>query len=199
MQVLRTMRIVDIIKIIKKSGVKIFSLSDLRKLLDIEKDNTSYKIAEKLVAEKFLRRLKKGVYLSAFNPPDSFEIANALYTPSYISLESALNYYGLLPQFPYSVTSVSPKKSKKLLIDEKEFEYVQISNKLYWDFRRDGQTVIASPEKALLDMIYIVSKGLRRVEFEDLDYSPINKRDFHKMCQRIDYRPFLNKLKQIGI
>jgi hypothetical protein len=199
MQVLRTMRIVDIIKIIKKSGVKIVSLSDLRKLLDIEKDNTSYRIAEKLVAEKFLLRLKKGVYLSAFNPPDSFEIANALYTPSYISLESALNYYGLLPQFPYSVTSVSPKKSKKLLIDEREFEYVQISDKLYWDFRRDGQTVIASPEKALLDMIYIVSKGLRRMEFEDLDYSPINKRDFHKMCQRIDYRPFLNKLKQIGI
>ncbi|MBK5102075.1 MAG: hypothetical protein JJE15_13955 [Desulfobacteraceae bacterium] len=189
----------DIIKIIKNSGVKIVSLSDLRKLLDIEKDNTSYKIAEKLVAEKFLLRLKKGVYLSTFNPPDSFEIANAIYTPSYISLESALNYYGILSQFPYSVTSISPKKSKKVLIDEKEFEYVQINHKLYWGFRREGQTLIAAPEKALLDMIYIVSKGLRRIEFEDLDYSPINKRDFHKMCQRIDYLPFLYKLKEIGI
>jgi hypothetical protein len=193
------MRIVDIIKIIKKSGVKIIALSDLKKLLDIEKDNTSYKIAEKLVAEKLLLRLKKGVYSSIFNPPDSFEIANAIYTPSYISLESALNYYGILLQFPYSVTSVSPKKSKKLLIDEKEFEYVQISSKLYLDFRREGPAVIASPEKALLDMIYIVSKGFRRIEFEDLDYSRINKRDFHKMCKRIDYRPFLNKLKEIGI
>ncbi len=193
------MRIVDMSKIINKSGVKIVSLSDLRKLLDIEKDNTAYKIAEKLIAEKFLLRLKKGVYLSSFNPPDSFEIANAIYTPSYISLESALNYYGVLPQFPYSVTSVSPKKSKKLLIDEKEFEYVQVSHKLYWDFRREGQIVIASPEKALLDMIYIVSKGMRRLEFEDLDYSPINKSSFHKMCQRIDYRPFHNKLKEIGI
>jgi len=193
------MRIVDIIKIIRKSGVKIVSLSDLRKLLDIEKDNTSYKIAEKLVAEKFLLRLKKGVYLSAFNPPDSFEIANAIYTPSYISLESALNYYGVLPQFPYSVTSVSPKKSKKVLIDEKEFEYVQISHKLYWGFRREGQTVIASPEKALLDMIYIASKGLRRIEFDELDYSALNKSDFHKLRQGIDYLPFLNKLKEIGI
>ena len=193
------MRIVDIINIIRKSGVRIVSLHDLKKLLDIEKDNTSYKIAEKLIAEKFLLRLKKGVYLSAFNPPGSFEIANAIYTPSYISLESALNYYGILAQFPYSVTSVSPKKSKKLLIDEKEFEYVQISHKLYWDFRREGQALIASPEKALLDMIYIVSKGLRRIEFEDLDYSPINKRAFHKMCQKIAYLPFLNKLKEIGI
>jgi len=193
------MRIVDIIKIINKSGVKIVSLSDLMKLLDIEKDNTSYKIAEKLVAEKFLLRLKKGIYLSSFNPPDSFEIANAIYTPSYISMESALNYYGILPQFPYSVTSVSPKKSKKVLLDEKEFEYVQINHKLYWGFRREGQIVIASPEKALLDMVYIVSKGLRKIEFEDLDYSPINKSGFHKMCQRIDYRPFHNKLKEIGI
>ena len=193
------MRIVDIIKIIKKSRVKIVSLSDLRKLLDIEKDNTSYKIAEKLVAEKFLLRLKKGVYLSVFNPPDSFEIANAIYIPSYISLESALNYYGILSQFPYSLTSVSPKKSKKVLIDEKEYEYVQLNYKLYWGFRREGETLIACPEKALLDMIYIVSKGLRRIEFEDLDYSPINKRDFHKMCQEIDYPPFLNKLKEIKI
>ena len=193
------MRIVDIIKIIRKSGVKIVSLPDLGKLLDIEKDNTSYKIAEKLVAEKFLLRLKKGVYLSSFNPPDSFEIANAMYTPSYISLESALNYYGILPQFPYSVTSVSPKKSKKILIDETEFEYVQISHKLYWGFRREVQTIIASPEKALLDMIYIASKGLRRIEFEELDYSVVNKSDFHKMCQKIAYRPFLNKLKELGL
>jgi hypothetical protein len=48
-------------------------------------------------------------------------------------------------------------------------------------------------------MIYIVSKGLRRIEFEDLDYSSINKRNFHKMCRRIDYLPFMNKLKEIGI
>jgi hypothetical protein len=105
----------------------------------------------------------------------------------------------VLPQFPYSVTSVSPKKSKKVLIDEKEFEYVQISHKLYWGFRREGQTLIASPEKALLDMIYIASKGLRRIEFEELDYSAVNKKDFHKMCQKIDYLPFLNKLKEIGL
>jgi predicted transcriptional regulator of viral defense system len=114
------MRIVDIIKIIKKSGVKIVSLSDLRKLLDIEKDNTSYKIAEKLVAEKFMLRLKKGVYLSTFNPPDSFEIANAIYTPSYISMESALNYYGILLQFPYwgiHYTGVTPISCDSLVCD----------------------------------------------------------------------------------
>jgi hypothetical protein len=40
---------------------------------------------------------------------------------------------------------------------------------------------------------------LRRMEFDDLDYSPVNKRDFHQMCQRIDYLPFLNKIKEIGI
>jgi len=193
------MRIVEIIKIIKESGVKIVSLSDLRKLLDIEKDNTAYKIAEKLVAEKFLRREKKGVYLSAFNSPESFEIANALYTPSYISLESALNYYGMLSQFPYCVTSVSPKKSKKLLVAGQEFEYVQISHKLYWDFRREGQALIASPEKALLDMIYMASKGLRRIDFEELDYSAINQSDFKKMCATVAYRPFFNKLRETGL
>jgi predicted transcriptional regulator of viral defense system len=193
------MRIVEIIQIIKESGVKIVSLADLRKLLDIEKENTAYKIAEKLVAEKFLQRLKRGVYLSAFHSPETFEIANALYTPSYISLESALNYYGILPQFPYCATSVSPRKSKKLLAAGQEFEYVQISHKLYWDFRREGQALIASPEKALLDTVYIASKGLRRIDFEELDYSTINKSEFEKMCAKVAYRPFFNKLRETGL
>ena len=56
------MRIVDIIKIIKESGVKIVSFSDLRKLLDIEKDNTSYKKAEKLIVEKRLTARRPSRY-----------------------------------------------------------------------------------------------------------------------------------------
>lgn len=193
------MRLVEIIKILKETKVKILSLSDLKKLLDIENDNTAYKIAEKLIGEKFLLRIKKGTYISTFNSPEDFELANALYVPSYISFESALSYYGILSQFPYSTTSVSPKKTKKITVEGKEYSYTQISRKLYWGFRREGQIIIASPEKALLDMLYITAKGRRKVELDELDYSSINKKDFYKMCQKIKYQPFLNKLKEIRL
>ncbi len=193
------MRLVEIIKILKETKVKILSLSDLKKLLDIENDNTAYKIAEKLIGEKFLLRIKKGTYISTFNSPKDFELANALYVPSYISFESALSYYGILSQFPYSTTSVSPKKTKKITVEGKEYSYTQISRKLYWGFRREGQIIIASQEKALLDMLYITAKGRRKVELDELDYSSINKKDFYKMCQKVKYRPFLNKLKEIRL
>ena len=193
------MRLVEIIKILKETKVKILSLSDLKKLLDIENDNTAYKIAEKLIGEKFLLRIKKGTYISTFNSPEDFELANALYVPSYISFESALSYYGILSQFPYSTTSVSPKKTKKITVEGKEYSYTQISRKLYWGFRREGQIIIASQEKALLDMLYITAKGRRKVELDELDYSSINKKDFYKMCQKVKYRPFLNKLKEIRL
>lgn len=193
------MRLVEIIKILKETKVKILSLSDLKKLLDIENDNTAYKIAEKLIGEKFLLRIKKGTYISTFNSPEDFELANALYVPSYISFESALSYYGILSQFPYSTTSVSPKKTKKITVEGKEYSYTQISRKLYWGFRREGQIIIASQEKALLDMLYITAKGRRKVELDELDYSSINKKDFYKMCQKIKYQPFLNKLKEIRL
>lgn len=193
------MRLVEIIKILKETKVKILSLSDLKKLLDIENDNTAYKIAEKLISEKFLLRIKKGTYISTFNSPEDFELANALYVPSYISFESALSYYGILSQFPYSTTSVSPKKTKKITVEGKEYSYTQISRKLYWGFRREGQIIIASPEKALLDMLYITAKGRRKVELDELDYSFINKKDFYKMCQKVKYQPFLNKLKEIRL
>lgn len=193
------MRLVETIRIIKEARLKILSLSDLKKLLGIEKDNTAYKTAEKLIADKFLLRLKKGLYASTLNPPEIFEIANALCLPSYISLESALNHYGILSQFPYSITSVSPKKSNKIAVEEKEYEYTQLSRKLYWGFRREGQIIIASPEKALLDMIYMAAKGIRKVEFDELDYSAVNKKIFYKMCRKIKYRPFLNMLKRIKL
>jgi len=193
------MRLVEIIKILKETKVKILSLSDLKKLLDIENDNTAYKIAAKLIGEKFLLRIKKGTYISTFNSPEDFELANALYVPSYISFESALSYYGILSQFPYSTTSASPKKTKKITVEGKEYSYTQISRKLYWGFRREGQIIIASQEKALLDMLYITAKGRRKVELDELDYSSINKKDFYKMCQKVKYRPFLNKLKEIRL
>jgi len=193
------MRISEIIKLISDSKIKIFSFVDLKKLLTIREDNTAYKIAEKLIRGKFLKRLKKGVYASNFNFPESFEIANALYLPSYISLESALNHYGILAQFPYTITSITIKKPKKFSIGNQEYEYTQIKPQLYWGFEKRAGWLIAVPEKALLDIIYLSAKGMRRISFDELDLSVINKKRFKQMCQRVNYLPFQAKLKELNL
>src|SRR5690554_8161488 len=74
-----------------------------------------------------LIRLKKGLYVVA---PDYSKmeisrelIANHLYGPSYLSLESALSYYGLIPERVYNVRSVTAKRARKYSTPLGAFEY----------------------------------------------------------------------------
>ena len=77
-----------------------------------------------------LIRLKKGLYL--ISPTLSKQalsielIANHLYGPSYISYESALSFYGLIPERVYSVKSATSKRSKKYLTPIGNYEYITV-------------------------------------------------------------------------
>src|SRR3989338_5271268 len=95
---------------LRASGKKIFTSLDLKKILQTTSDSYSYVLAGRLVKEGVLERVSKGYYILTSNRPSDFEIANALYRPSYISLESALNYYGILVQSPQQITSVTTKR-----------------------------------------------------------------------------------------
>ncbi len=92
---------------------------------------------------------------------DEFVLASKLYSPSYVSLESALNLYGITPDIISNVTSVSPVTSKRIHTPKGNFLYSKISKKLFFGFevKLDPKSHlpynIATSEKALLDYVYI--------------------------------------------
>lgn len=107
-------------------------------------------------------RLKKGLY--ACSPGvTGFElstelIANHLYTPSYVSMSSALRYYGLIPEAVYVMQSMTLKHSRDFDTPVGRFEYTHISKNsfsigLSSVREKDYAFVIATPEKALCDLI----------------------------------------------
>jgi len=108
-------------------------------------------------------RLKKGLYVVTSETSKktlSRElIANHLYGPSYISLESALSFYGLIPERVYSVRSVTTKRSKRFATQLGNFEYITIPQEYYAIGIRqeivnnEYAFLIASPEKAICDII----------------------------------------------
>ncbi|MFW6277419.1 MAG: type IV toxin-antitoxin system AbiEi family antitoxin domain-containing protein [Prolixibacteraceae bacterium] len=110
-----------------------------------------------------LVRLKKGFYVVSpefQNEPVVKElIANHLYGPSYVSFESALSFYGLIPEKVYTVRSATPKRSKKFTTPLGGFEYVSVEEHYYRVGIRQEITgnkyafLIATPEKALCDLI----------------------------------------------
>lgn len=102
--------------------------------------------------KKEIVRLKRGVYCFPERVSDKAEVAQALYTPCYISLEYALHAHGLIPDVPFSMTLVTPRLTRKFNTAYGEFIYHKIHTKLFWGY--DPDTLMAEKEKALLDYLY---------------------------------------------
>lgn len=100
--------------------------------------------------------LKRGLYAFPDRDIEKTEIARALYSPCYISLEYALNMYGFIPDVPFSVTLVTPKATRTFDTPYGRFVYRKIKQVAFFGF--DPETLIAEKEKALVDYLYLNGK-----------------------------------------
>lgn len=120
-------------------------------------------------------RLKKGMYIlnandRKINPSKQF-LANQLYSPSYVSLEYALNFYGFIPERVLDVTSVTTKKTACFKNDFGNFIYQHIKTEAFRGFGaiKDESNLtyfMAGPEKAIVDFLYL---NLNKFDLNDID------------------------------
>lgn len=158
----------------------LFTLNELGNVLGIDNRGSLYKKIARLIDKGILKTLTNGKYEYLLKNTNDFTRSNFLYQPSYVSLESALSFYSIITQFPYEITAVSPKKTKKIEIDEKLFSYSQINSKYYFGYETSNGFLIATPEKALLDYLYMAERGLRKMEIDEMNLTKINKKTFNK-------------------
>jgi len=183
-------------KQISDSKVKFLDLTYLSTLSGVVNRNTLYKIAERLVNENVLTKLTRGKFLVPKSNTSDFEVANYLYNPSYISLETALSYYGILSQFTYTITSVTTKKSKNIQIAGKQYQYSQIKQVYFNGYVKRDEFLIATKEKALFDTLYFSSKGLINIDFAELDVSQINLKLLKSMIYETKDTRLISKFKR---
>ena len=124
-----------------------------------------------------LIKIHKGLYTLAPHyrkvKAESFYIANILKAHSYVSLQSALSWYGLIPEFVPGVTSVSTARPQSIETPLGRFEYRHISKGYFWGYQQvelsDKQAAfIALPEKAILDLVYLTPGGDKRKFLQEL-------------------------------
>jgi hypothetical protein len=117
---------------------------------------------------------RKGIYAKPdYNP---LELANILYTPSYVSLEYVLGQAGVVFQFDSRITSVG-YLSRELEIDGRTYNYRRIKEEIIIDttgIERKGNVNIATPERAFLDTLYL-NKEFYFDNLNSLDRRQINK------------------------
>ncbi|MBN1252272.1 MAG: hypothetical protein JXR51_11625 [Bacteroidales bacterium] len=137
-------------------------------LVNMDYDNINDKIVN-MKQKGIIKSIKKGFYIhtSLINKnivAKELISNNLLNNPSYISLDYALSFYGLIPEAVHEVTAITTKRSKVFNTDIGVFSYKHIKNELFRigvkiEFFKKNAFLIASKEKAICDKIYF-TKGI---------------------------------------
>lgn len=196
------MKYIDIQNNLRNLGV--FTLNDIR-MLDTEFREPTL---NDWLNSGWIKRVRRFWYAdSSFNPQgnDYFFIANKIYSPSYISLESALSHYGFIPETTLQITSVSTRKTNLFDTQYGVFSYQSIKNGFFFGYEvienNDRPFTLATPEKAILDYLYLHSEitdieDLEGLRFnEEIINSTIDKEKFNTYLSQFDNLELNNRSK----
>lgn len=184
------------INVFREKSISLFGWGDVFKIFDIN-HNAAKALFQRLKKGKVVQPLRRGKYLFllAHKLPEDFEIANFLYQPSYISLETSLSFYGIIDQFPYQILSVTLRKTKTFKVEKKSFVYAHIKPEFFRDFKKEGGYLIATPEKSVFDFLYLVYKGgrsksnLRLLRLDKMNLDKTKLADYiNKLAQKQDQK-----------
>ena len=166
------------------------------------------------LAKGYLLKLKRGIYTLRSEDRkaqfSSYFIANIIYAPSYVSLETALSFYNLIPEKVVTIASVTTKKTQAFENNYGYFSYHHIKTNLYSDFASisdefGNKFFIATKEKAIIDFLYFNMHHLKIIDsdifeqsfrFQNLDQ--LNKQEILRIAKNFP-QPKMQKLIKILI
>jgi len=139
-----------------------------------------------------LYQLRRGVYVLA--PPHQkvkphpFVVANALVRGSYVSLQAALAHYGLIPEYTPVVTSVTTGRPGRWQTPLGAYEFRHVKAAWFHGYRwldvgRGQRAFVATPEKALLDLVYLQPGGDAPAYLEALRLQALDRLDLERLAR----------------
>ena len=160
-----------------KQPQTVFSLKEISLLMpELEYNNLSNQVLY-LAKQRAIKRLARGIYAKDEYSPS--ELANKLYTPSYISLETVFLSAGITFQYYERIFSVS-YLTRTVEVDGHTLQYHQMSKNILLEKRglveRDNIT-IASPERAFLDALYL---------YKNYHFDNLGGLDWDKVFELVD-------------
>ncbi len=154
--------------------------------------------------------LRRGVYRVAEpyaqRMPHPFESANKLRKSSYVSLQSALAYYGMIPEYTPVTMSITTGRPEELKTPDGRFIFRHVKTAVFFGYVErevapEQKVVIATPEKALLDLLYLTPESDTLSYLEELRINPSPAFDnalFMNMAVRMKSAKVLRAVKRIS-
>ncbi|MEW6066955.1 MAG: hypothetical protein AB1610_01465 [Nitrospirota bacterium] len=190
-----------------KNALKNFTVFSLRDIKGIDSGFFRARLNE-WQNKGYIRKIVKGYYIFSdleLSENVLFEIANKIYSPSYISFETALFYYNLIPESVYSITSTSTRRTYDLKSQIAEFSYRTIKPDLFFGYNIVGYDnkhfKIACVEKAVLDYFYVRPDIKTEDDFaamrinSDLFLKQINEDNLQEFLERFAKKTLAKRVK----
>ena len=161
---------------LKRVGLIVFTPTEFERVFDVT-ETAARQFLYTYTQKHFFSKLRNGLYALEGVRPNLYFAANKIYQPSYVSLETALSYYGIIPETVYSITSVTSKPTRQYDALGVDFQYIRIKQAAFegYTMKREGGStfLMAEPEKALMDYLYLVSLGKKTLN-DRLNMKDIN-------------------------
>lgn len=168
---------------------QVFSIGDIEKYFP---DFDSRRLVE-WQHKGYIRKLVNKWYLFSECAVDEqllFRISNCIYRPSYISLESALAYYHLIPEAVYTQKAITTRKTTSYTTSVGTFDYHSLKPDLFFGYailrNSNLPVMMAEMEKAILDYLYL-NASLRSAE--DIEQLRFNYIELHN---NLNWKKFEN-------
>lgn len=160
-----------------KSLLKDYPVFSVNDIIKIEPDFHRQRLVE-WQKKGYLKKIVDKYYIfsdTEINEEILYLISNRIYQPSYISLESALRYYNLIPENVYTITAVSSKRTYLFNSGISNFQYRKIKSELFFGYKASKYKLytykIADIEKTLLDYLYLNPHIKTKADFKELRFN----------------------------
>jgi hypothetical protein len=159
-----------------------------------------------LAKEGVIQSIKKGLYvagpaLNVDRKPEPFLLANHILGPSYVSVETALSFHGLIPERVYEIASMTTQAPRKFNTPLGTFTYTRLPLPYYaFGIRSekladDQYAMVASPEKALCDKIITTSGLLLRSKKSAREFLIENMRMDEEVLRQLNVKEMTSWIK----
>ena len=171
-----------------------FETQELRMLFDEPVAQIQVNLSRWVGAGKVVQ-LRRGRYILAeefwYRAPSIYYISNYLYRPSYVSLHSALEFHGFIPEATGIIQAVTPRQTQRWSTPMGTFQYRSIKKERFFGYQKyslketdshSKQTsfFMAVPEKALLDLFYLLQGEWTIQRIEEMRFQNLQELNFAK-------------------
>ncbi len=146
---------------LKARGVWVFTISDAADILGKSRQYA----AKFMQGRQGIGRIEKGRYYLEGASEDI--IASHIAYPSYLSMVTAFRFYNLTTQLPIEKYVITTVQHRPLVFNRYRIRFIKVSKRLLFGFEAINGTIVATPEKAFIDTLYIRKRAWYTEEFDN--------------------------------